>query len=193
MAGCTLWLFEPRLHAGVFRFAGDYEPALQPLRQRILPDSDRPRGRSWDAGYDLGAEPINSDRLRLIVAHLRSGLVIDVEKLVRHDRGSPTFWHIAQMFFQRLDPTTDLFQSILSGAERSHNDPRRVDLRKAGHTCDLIRINLKARQQTINWMDSKGASSGRAPKLSSRNAPGRRSIWLSSKLGEVDLPQPCRD
>jgi len=26
MAGCTPWLYGPRLHAGVFRFAGGYEP-----------------------------------------------------------------------------------------------------------------------------------------------------------------------
>src|SRR5829696_3224997 len=57
MAGCTLWLFGPRLHAGVFRFAGGYEPAPQPPRQRLHPDSDRPCRGSGTQVTILGVSP----------------------------------------------------------------------------------------------------------------------------------------
>ena len=61
MAGCTLWLFGPRLHAGVFRLL----EATSPRLSRSANDYFQiPTGRVVEVGTQvtiLGREPINSD------------------------------------------------------------------------------------------------------------------------------------
>src|SRR5512141_3425032 len=60
------------------------------------------------------ASPINASKAvrgylisvtsRLVVAHARARLVVDVEELVRHDRGNARDRHLDQILVEHLDP-----------------------------------------------------------------------------------------
>jgi len=68
------------------------------------------------AAFD-GELPRNG--LRLVVAHSGSGLIVNVEELVRHDRGHAVFRNLVVVLFQRYDSCLpayrELFENCRSG------------------------------------------------------------------------------
>ena len=61
------------------------------------------------AAFD-GELPRNG--LRLVVAHSGSGLIVNVEELVRHDRGHAVFRNLVVVLFQRYDSCLPAFREM---------------------------------------------------------------------------------